>query len=202
MVLVDVGNGGDIEFGHTDYYTGEGRPVTHSENQKERYVNPKLTVEERTRVSMQDTNRRNRYAIYLLNENITQILEFVQYNPFTEALSLTWQVKSNNGKRLLDITDSLDNRSKNLRSGLEVPGGLNTPISNIVNEVKQIMKKEKEEGEGASKYDVTVKISGDALKQVMAVRVKREKRTGRITSMIKLVREAIECWYDREAGDE
>ena len=48
--------------------------------------------------------------------------------------------------------------------------------------------------------DVTVKITGDILKQVITVRGNREKTTGRITSIAELVREAIECWYDRE-GD-
>ena len=108
MVLVDKGTGEDIEFGHTDYYTGEGRGVTHSENQNERYVNPELTVDERHRISMRDKNRRNQYAISLLAENSTQILERVVYNPFKEALSLTWQVKGSNGKRVLDATVALN----------------------------------------------------------------------------------------------
>lgn len=49
------------------------------------------------------------------------------------------------------------------------------------------------------KKDVTVKISGNALKQIMAARGEREKHTGRITSIAELVREAIEFWYDRAA---
>ena len=106
MVLVDEGNGKDLEFGHADYYTGEGRPVTHSENVKEIYVNPKLTVKERNRISGRDTKRRNMYAIDLSNENNTRIIEFVYYNPFTEDLSLSWGVTGHHGKRLLDITET------------------------------------------------------------------------------------------------
>ena len=104
MVLVDEGNGKDIEFGHTDYHTGEGRPVSHSENQKEWYVNPGLTVKARTRISMRDANRRNQYQIYLLNEHNIRIVESIYYNPFTEDLSLSWKLTGNNGKRILNVT--------------------------------------------------------------------------------------------------
>lgn len=58
--------------------------------------------------------------------------------------------------------------------------------------------KEKRDKERGSNFDVTVKISGSALKQVIIVRGNREKKTGRITSIAELVREAIECWYDLE----
>ena len=104
MVLVDKGNGADLEYGHTDYYTGEGRPITRSENLKERYVNPELSYEERQRLTMRDNKRRNEYAIHLSNENNTRITEYVVYNPFTEALSLSWSVTGDHGKRLFDIT--------------------------------------------------------------------------------------------------
>ena len=106
MVLVDEGNGKDIQFGHENYHTGKGRGVSRSENQKERYVNPELSYEERARISNRDTLRRNVYYIYLLNENNTQIVEHIVYNPFTEALSLSWRVIGNNSKRLLDITEA------------------------------------------------------------------------------------------------
>lgn len=108
MVLVDKGNGEDIQFGHTDYYTGEGRGITHSENRNEQYVNPKLTVKERTQISKRDNNRRNKYCVSLFCKNNTQIIEFVQYNPLTEALSLSWQVMGHNGKQVLNITAALD----------------------------------------------------------------------------------------------
>ena len=107
MVLLDKGNGKDIEFGHTDYRTNEGRPVTHGENEKERYINPELTVKERHRMTVRDSKRRNQYKIYLSNENNTQIVEYAYYNPFTEALSLSWSVVGNHGKRLLYINDSV-----------------------------------------------------------------------------------------------
>ena len=58
-----------------------------------------------------------------------------------------------------------------------------------------------EEGEEGESNDVTVKISGIALKQIIAVRGKREQTTGRITTIVELVREAIECWYDTEGGN-
>ena len=60
--------------------------------------------------------------------------------------------------------------------------------------------KEKRGKEGGSNIDVTVKISGSALEQVITVRGNREKMTGRIISIAELVREAIECWYDLEGG--
>ena len=103
MVLVDKGNGEDIEFGHTDYHTGEGRPVTRSENDKERYVNPELSVEERHQISSRDGLRRNQYTIHLLAENNTRIIESVRYNHLTEALSLSWSVTGCNGKRVWNI---------------------------------------------------------------------------------------------------
>lgn len=105
MVLVDEGTGEDIQFGHTDYNTGEGRPVTRSENLKEMYVNPELSYEERHRISNRDCLRRNHYQVSLLCKNNTQILEQVQYNPFTEDLSLSWRVQAYHGKRLLRISE-------------------------------------------------------------------------------------------------
>jgi hypothetical protein len=58
--------------------------------------------------------------------------------------------------------------------------------------------KEKRGKEGGSNIDVTVKIAGDVLQQVMAVRGNREKSTGRITPIAELVREAIRYWYKRK----
>ena len=58
--------------------------------------------------------------------------------------------------------------------------------------------KGKRRKEGGSNIDVTVKISGNALEEVMAIRRKREKDTGRIISIAELVREAIACWADIE----
>ena len=107
MVLVDEGNGADIQFGHVDYVTGEGRSVTRSENQKERYINPELSYEERAQISIRDNKRRNEYQIHLLCENNTQIVEQVHYNPCTEALSLSWKVIGNNGKRVLNVTGGI-----------------------------------------------------------------------------------------------
>ena len=55
--------------------------------------------------------------------------------------------------------------------------------------------------ERESNFDVTVKISGNALKQIITVRGNREKHIGRIISIAELVREAIECWYDLEGQE-
>ena len=61
------------------------------------------------------------------------------------------------------------------------------------------MREKEKRGEGEGKdFDVTVKISGDTLQQVMAVRGDREKVTGRITPIAELVREAIRFWYKRK----
>lgn len=55
---------------------------------------------------------------------------------------------------------------------------------------------EKEKGQGGG--GVTVKLSGHTLRQVISVRGKRERDTERISSIVELVREAIDCWYDGE----
>ena len=60
---------------------------------------------------------------------------------------------------------------------------------------------EKRGKEERSNIDVTVKISGSALEQVITVRGNREKMAGRIISIAELVREAIECWYDLEGQE-
>lgn len=52
------------------------------------------------------------------------------------------------------------------------------------------------EEKGKGDFDVTVKLSGNELKQVMAIRGKREKHTGKPTSIAELVREAVNLWYD------
>ena len=106
-MLIDKGNGKDLEFCHTDYYTGEGRPLSHSENMKEMHINPELSVKERNQISSRDSIRRNRYHIYLFFKNNIQIIEYIVYNPFTEALSLSWRVKGDHGKRLLNVGDVL-----------------------------------------------------------------------------------------------
>jgi len=51
---------------------------------------------------------------------------------------------------------------------------------------------EKKEG---GDFSVTVKISGDTLRQVIVVRGEREKYTGQLTSIAELVREAVRYWY-------
>lgn len=61
-------------------------------------------------------------------------------------------------------------------------------------------KKESKKGQGGE--EVTVKLSGHALTQVISVRGERENSTGRITSIVELVREAIDCWYDVEVEGE
>ena len=64
------------------------------------------------------------------------------------------------------------------------------------------MNEKQKRGKGErNNIDVTVKISGVTLEQVITVRGNREKTTGRITSIVELVREAIECWYDLEGRE-
>jgi len=104
-MIIDTGNGEDLEFGHTDYKTGEGRFVTRSENAKEMYINPGLSVEERKRITNRDTLRRNQYNISLWCEDNTRVEGFVRYNPATEALSFSWGVRGDHGKRLMDISE-------------------------------------------------------------------------------------------------
>ena len=62
------------------------------------------------------------------------------------------------------------------------------------------MNEKKEKGEAENAVDVTVKVSGVALKQLISVRSQREVYTGRIVSIAELVREAIDFWYDQEAS--
>ena len=58
----------------------------------------------------------------------------------------------------------------------------------------------KKEINGKGGEEVTVKLSGDTLKQLISVRGAREADTGRITSIAELVREAIACWVGEEVG--
>jgi len=44
---------------------------------------------------------------------------------------------------------------------------------------------------------LSVKISGEALRQLMAIRADREKETRKITSATEIVREAIKVLYER-----
>lgn len=62
-----------------------------------------------------------------------------------------------------------------------------------------MVKKEKkgEEEQGGKPFELSVKISGEPLKQLMTERGKREKKTGRMTSISELVREAIDFWYEK-----
>ena len=55
--------------------------------------------------------------------------------------------------------------------------------------------KKGEEGQKETIPELSVKISGEPLRQVMAIRGDREKKTGKITSATEIVREAIERWY-------
>ena len=56
------------------------------------------------------------------------------------------------------------------------------------------------EEKGKGDFDVTVKLSGNELKQVMEIRGRREKRTGKPTSIAELVREAVNLWYNSKIG--
>jgi hypothetical protein len=50
-------------------------------------------------------------------------------------------------------------------------------------------------------FDVTVKLAGITLEKLMHVRNKREKETGRLAPIAKLVKEAIEEWYILEEAN-
>ena len=50
---------------------------------------------------------------------------------------------------------------------------------------------------------ISLKISGESLKQLIAIRSERETRTGKITTMSELVREAINLLNcERDGSDE
>lgn len=100
MVLIDKGLDTGMEFGHTDYNTGEGRFITHSENVKEKYVNPELTVKERHKISHVDTGRRNEHKINLHYEYNIRIEGSVSYNPANESLCFSWNIRGDNGKKV------------------------------------------------------------------------------------------------------
>ena len=63
------------------------------------------------------------------------------------------------------------------------------------------MAKNEKKGEGVKGeeeyFDLSVKISGEALGQLMAIRADREKKTKKITSATEIVREAIRVLYAR-----
>jgi hypothetical protein len=48
----------------------------------------------------------------------------------------------------------------------------------------------------AENLEITVKLSGSTIEKVIAMRGEREKQTGKIVSIVELVREAIEYWYN------
>ena len=58
--------------------------------------------------------------------------------------------------------------------------------------------KKKGKGQEEKTFELSVKISGEPLKQLMTERGKREKKTGRMTSISELVREAIDFWYKKK----
>lgn len=115
MVLIDPGLENGMEFGHTDYLTGEGRFITHSENEEERYINPELSVKERNRISQLDCAKRNKHHVYLYTKNNTQIRGVISYNPITEALSFVYGIYGNNGKKLFFLNKDESKRETQKR---------------------------------------------------------------------------------------
>ena len=58
----------------------------------------------------------------------------------------------------------------------------------------------REKGKGKA---ISIKISGKSARQLIAIRSERERRTGKITTMSELVREAIEMLNgERDGSDE
>ena len=49
---------------------------------------------------------------------------------------------------------------------------------------------------------ISLKISGESLKQLIAIRSERERRTGKIITMAEIVREAIGILSERGGSDE
>ena len=58
-----------------------------------------------------------------------------------------------------------------------------------------------EEHKKGEDFDVTVKLAGTPLEKLMRIRNKREKETGRLAPIAKLVKEAIEEWYILEEAN-
>jgi hypothetical protein len=101
MTLIDAGIDNGMCFGHVDYNSGEGRPISYSKNALELNINPELTPDERRKISSCDNNRRNQYGVSLFCERNTQIIGYIHYNPISEALSLSCHITAQNGKKLL-----------------------------------------------------------------------------------------------------
>lgn len=106
MTLIDEGLNNGLEYAHTDYYTGEGRFITRSENCLEPNINPELSYRERRKLSTNDTAKRNRTEISLFSHNNLGIRVIVQYNHANERLSLRTRIKGHNGKKIIRIEDS------------------------------------------------------------------------------------------------
>ena len=64
------------------------------------------------------------------------------------------------------------------------------------------MVKNESEKEGKKGGRITVDISGEILKQAIALRHERENREGSVISISEVVRDAIREKYDREIGKE
>ena len=61
-------------------------------------------------------------------------------------------------------------------------------------------KKEKKGGKGQEEkpFELSVKISGEPLRQLMTIRGNIEKQTGKITAATEIVREALNVLYAKE----
>ena len=57
--------------------------------------------------------------------------------------------------------------------------------------------KKEEEEEEEKTSELSVKLSGEPLRQLMTIRGNREKETGKITSATEIVREAIGVLYEK-----
>jgi len=57
----------------------------------------------------------------------------------------------------------------------------------------------REKGKGEM---ISIKISGESLKQLIAIRSERETRTGKIVTMTEIVKEAIGMLSERGGSDE
>ena len=85
------------------------------------------------------------------------------------------------------------------------PKAVYTPMQYIRLQEKTKMGENEKKGGGEQEgkyFGISVKISGEPLRQLMAIRADKEKETRKITSATEIVREAIKELYEKGATDD
>ena len=135
---------------------------------------------------------------YKLKENPEAALKFfkaILENPQINTYKLAEEVGiSEPTTRKLRRRWGLHKRSLMWISKSEFEKKLVWQLYVVLENIERVGKRERE-------YTVSVTISGEALKRIRAIRREREKQTGRVTPIAKLVREAIECFYEKEGSN-